>query len=53
MNAITKLLSPRSVAVVGASADPTKTSGRPVSYLVKHGFAGGALGFQASFHARR
>jgi len=40
MEAISKLLSPRSVAVVGASADPTKTSGRPVSYLVKHGFAG-------------
>ena len=40
MEAISRLLSPRSVAVVGASADPTKTSGRPVSYLVKHGFAG-------------
>ena len=40
MNAITKLLSPRSVAIIGASADPTKTSGRPVSYLQKHGFAG-------------
>ena len=40
MDAIGKLLSPHSVAVVGASADPTKTSGRPVSYLVKHGFAG-------------
>jgi len=40
MNAITKLLSPRSVAIIGASADPTKTSGRPVSYLVKHGFDG-------------
>jgi acetate---CoA ligase (ADP-forming) len=40
MNAITRLLSPRSVAVVGASADPTKTSGRPVSYLLKHGYAG-------------
>jgi acyl-CoA synthetase (NDP forming) len=40
MNGITKLLSPRSVAVVGASADPAKTAGRPVSYLLKHGFAG-------------
>jgi acyl-CoA synthetase (NDP forming) len=40
VNAISKLLSPRSVAVIGASADPTKTAGRPVSYLVKHGFAG-------------
>ena len=40
MNAITRLLRPRSVAVIGASADANKTSGRPVSYLVKHGFAG-------------
>jgi len=39
-DAITKLLRPRSVAVIGASADPTKTSGRPVAYLVKHGFSG-------------
>ena len=31
---------PRSVAVIGASADPTKTAGRPVAYLQKHGFAG-------------
>ena len=40
MNAITRLLRPRSVAVIGASADPAKTSGRPVSYLQKHGFTG-------------
>ncbi len=37
---ISKLLSPKSVAVIGASADVRKTSGRPVSYLQKHGFAG-------------
>ncbi|HET9652516.1 MAG TPA: acetate--CoA ligase family protein [Usitatibacter sp.] len=40
MNALARLLRPRSVAVVGASADPAKTSGRPVAYLLKHGFAG-------------
>jgi acyl-CoA synthetase (NDP forming) len=40
MDAITRLLRPRSVAVVGASADPSKTSGRPVAYLKKHGFTG-------------
>jgi len=40
MDAIARLLAPRSVAVVGASADPSKTSGRPVAYLLKHGFAG-------------
>ena len=38
--AIARLLRPRSVAVVGASADLSKTSGRPVAYLQKHGFAG-------------
>ena len=40
MDAIERLIRPRSVAVIGASADPGKTSGRPVSYLLKHGFAG-------------
>lgn len=40
MNGLQKLLRPRSVAVVGASADPAKTSGRPVAYLQKHGFQG-------------
>src|SRR5256885_1118039 len=41
--AIAKLLSPRSVAVIGASADLKKTTGRPVAYLQKHGFAGRIL----------
>ena len=40
MDAIQRLLHPRSVAVIGASSDPAKTAGRPVAYLVKHGFAG-------------
>ena len=40
MNAIQRLVAPRSVAVIGASADPTKTAGRPVQYLRKHGFTG-------------
>jgi acyl-CoA synthetase (NDP forming) len=40
MNAINRLLRPRSVAVIGASADPAKTAGRPVSYLLKHRFGG-------------
>lgn len=40
MDAIARLLKPRSVAVIGASADPTKTAGRPVAYLRKHGFGG-------------
>lgn len=42
-DAVARLLSPRSVAVIGASADPAKTSGRPVAYLLKHGYAGRIL----------
>lgn len=34
------LLQPRRVAVVGASTDPRKISGRPVSYLGRYGFRG-------------
>jgi acyl-CoA synthetase (NDP forming) len=40
MDAIRKLFHPQSVAVVGASADARKLTGRPVAYLQKHGFAG-------------
>ena len=40
MNAISKLLKPKSVAVIGASGDASKTAGRPVSYLLKHGYGG-------------
>ncbi len=39
-NAIARLLKPRSVAIIGASADAAKTAGRPVAYLQKHGFTG-------------
>lgn len=39
--ALTALWAPESVAIVGASADPAKTGGRPVAYLRKHGFSGG------------
>jgi acyl-CoA synthetase (NDP forming) len=40
MDVLAKLLRPRSVAVIGASADPTKTSGRPVSQLLTRSFPG-------------
>lgn len=40
MDALNRLLHPRSVAVIGASGDPAKTAGRPVAYLLKHGFKG-------------
>ncbi|MBU65161.1 MAG: 6-carboxyhexanoate--CoA ligase [Cupriavidus sp.] len=39
-DAIARLVKPRSVAVIGASADPSKTAGRPVAYLTRHGFTG-------------
>lgn len=40
MNPIARLLSPASVAVIGASGDARKTSGRPIAFLRKHGFKG-------------
>ena len=40
VNSISRLLQPRSVAVIGASADAGKTAGRPVAYLRKHGYTG-------------
>ncbi len=40
MDAISRLLKPLSVAVIGASTDPSRTTGRPVHYLRKHGFTG-------------
>lgn len=40
MNKIARLLSPASVAVIGASGDVRKTSGRPIAFLRKHGFQG-------------
>lgn len=35
------LFRPRSVAILGASDDPTRISGRPVRYLIEGGFKGG------------
>ena len=40
MQAIAKLIRPRSIAVVGASADAAKTAARPIAYLQKHGYQG-------------
>ncbi|MCC6000798.1 MAG: acetate--CoA ligase family protein [Pararhodobacter sp.] len=34
------IFSPRSIAIVGASTEPTKTGGRPVHMLRKHGYGG-------------
>ncbi|MGY3323104.1 acetate--CoA ligase family protein [Pseudomonas sp. TE3911] len=40
MGNISRLMNPRSVAVIGASGDAQKTSGRPIAFLRKHGFEG-------------
>ena len=40
METLERLLRPRSVAIVGASADTAKLTGRPLAYLEKYGFTG-------------
>jgi acetate---CoA ligase (ADP-forming) len=40
MMSLQRLFHPRSVAVIGASADASKTAGRPIFYLQKQGFQG-------------
>lgn len=37
---IARLMAARSVAVVGASNDPAKLTGRPIAYMLKRGFSG-------------
>ena len=34
------LLRPRSLAIIGASNDPTRIGGRPLAYMIRQGFAG-------------
>lgn len=38
-----RVLRPRSVAIVGATADPTKFGGKVLGYLAKHGYTGTVL----------
>nr|WP_294516499.1 acetate--CoA ligase family protein [uncultured Rhodopila sp.] len=38
---LTPLLAPRSIAVLGASSDPTRIGGRPIAYMKAQKFAGG------------
>jgi len=40
MNALSRLLRPTSIALVGASPDAGKLAGRPLSYLQRYGFRG-------------
>ncbi len=37
---LTPLLAPRSIAVLGASSDPTRIGGRPIAYMRDQGFPG-------------
>src|SRR5450631_457114 len=37
---LTPLLAPRSIAILGASNDPTRISGRPIAYMKSQGFKG-------------
>jgi len=37
---IAKLLNPQSVAVIGASDDPTRIGGRPIAYMQRQGYQG-------------
>lgn len=40
MNPMSRLLQARSVAVVGASSDPSKITGRPLAYMLARGYQG-------------
>jgi acetate---CoA ligase (ADP-forming) len=40
---LTHLLAPASVAVLGASADPTRIGGRPIAYMLARRFKGAIL----------
>lgn len=40
---LTPLLAPRSVAIVGASDDPTRIGGRPIAYMLAQNYAGTIL----------
>ncbi len=41
MTTLDDLLNPRSIAIVGASDDPARIGGRPLSHMIKQRFAGG------------
>ncbi len=41
MTSLADLLNPKSIAIVGASDDPTRIGGRPVSHMIRQRFEGG------------
>ena len=40
---LSRLLTPKSVAVIGASEDPTRIGGKSIAYMLKQGYAGAIL----------
>lgn len=40
---LNRLLNPESVAVIGASEDPSRIGGKPIAYMLKQGYAGKIL----------
>jgi acyl-CoA synthetase (NDP forming) len=42
-DSLTALLAPRSVAIIGASSDPTRIGGRPIASMLRRGFQGRIL----------
>ena len=40
MTTLDHILSPRHVAVIGASDNPTRIGGRPLNYFLNYGFEG-------------
>ena len=40
MTGLSAVFRPRAIAVVGASDDPVKIGGRPLAFLLRHGYAG-------------
>ncbi len=51
MAALDRLIRPRSVAIVGASADSAKLTGRPLAYLEKYGFTGAIYAVNPRYEA--
>lgn len=42
-SSLSRLLNPQTVAVIGASDDPSRIGGKPIAYMLKQGYAGQLL----------
>ncbi len=49
-NALQALLSPKSIVIVGASADINKINGRPLHYLLRDGYGGRLYAINPKYH---